>query len=190
MKPILVDVPESFDTERLTIRAPRPGDGQQMNAAIRESWAELQPWMPWAAGDPPDEDETEMRLRKARARFLLREDLWLLLFLKGGQTLVGSSGLHRIDWNVPRFEIGYWVRSSYAGRGYITEAVKGITDFAISGLGAWRVEIRCDSRNQKSAAVARRAGFQLEATLHNNERHHLTGQLRNTLVFAKTIAQD
>ena len=32
-------------------------------------------------------------------------------------------GLHRIDWAVPKFEIGYWARTSHAGRGYITEDV-------------------------------------------------------------------
>ena len=38
MKPqILMDFPESFETERLLIRSPLPGDGQELHAAIRES---------------------------------------------------------------------------------------------------------------------------------------------------------
>lgn len=184
-EPILRDFPESFETERLTIRAPRPGDGTALNAALRDSWSELAEWMPWAAGDPPAVEESEERMREAQAKFLLREDLWLLLFLKGTQTLVGSSGLHRIDWKVPKMEIGYWVRTPYAGRGYITEAVKGIANFALHQLGARRLEIRTDARNERSAAVARRAGFTLEATLRNDGRHHHTGELRDTLVFVR-----
>jgi ribosomal-protein-serine acetyltransferase len=159
MRAILRDFPEQFETERLTIRAPQPGDGAELNRAIRESWPELEAWMPWAQGEPPTVADSEARLREARARFLTREDLWLLLFLKGTGTLVGSSGLHRINWNVPRVEIGYWVRTKYAGKGYITEAVNGITAFAMLELGAKRVEIRCDSENVRSAAVARRCGF-------------------------------
>ncbi|HSM56396.1 MAG TPA: GNAT family N-acetyltransferase [Candidatus Sulfomarinibacteraceae bacterium] len=186
MKPILRDFPDSFDTERLTIRAPRAGDGAEMNAAVRDSWSELQEWMPWAAGDPPAVEEHEARLREARARFLLREDMWLLLFLKGTDTLAGSSGLHRINWNVPSLEIGYWVRTPYGRQGYITEAVKGITNFAFDLLGARRVEIRCDSLNERSAAVARRSGYELEATLHNHDRHHRSNRLRDTLVFVRT----
>lgn len=186
MKPILRDFPDSFDTDRLTIRAPRAGDGAEMNAAIRDSWSELQQWMPWATGDPPPVEEHEARLREAHAKFLLRENLWLLLFLKGTDTLVGSSGLHRPNWDVPSFEIGYWVRTPYGGQGYITEAVNGITAFAFDVLDARRVEIRCDSLNERSAAVARRAGYDLEATLHNHERHHLSNKLRDTLVFSRT----
>jgi RimJ/RimL family protein N-acetyltransferase len=188
MKPVLYDFPEEIGTERLLIRAPRPGDGRELQAAVQDSWNELAQWMPWATGELPDLDYCETHVRQRRARFLLREDLTLLLFLKGTMTLVGSSGLHHIDWDVPRFEIGYWVRTSYAGKGFITEAVMGIAGFAFDTLDARRVEIRCDSRNERSAAVARRAGFELEATLYNHARHHLTGRLRHTLIFARTAA--
>lgn len=186
MRAVLHDFPEEFGTERLLIRSPRPGDGRELRAAVQDSWNELKQWMPWATGEFPDEEYYEAHVRQRRARFLLREDLTLLLFLVGTGTLVGSSGLHRIDWDVPRFEIGYWVRTPYAGKGYITEAVMGIADFAFDTLDARRVEIRCDSRNERSVGLARRAGFELEATLYNHERHHLTGRLRNTLIFART----
>ena len=186
MKPILRDFPDEIETERLLIRAPRPGDGRELRAAVKDSWDELKQWMPWATGELPDEAYYEVRVREGQAKFLLREDLMLLLFKKGTSTIVGSSGLHRINWNVPRFEIGYWVRTPYAGQGYITEAVQGIAAFAFDTLGARRVEIRCDAKNERSAAVAWRAGFELEATLRNEDRDHVTGGLRDTLVFART----
>jgi len=177
------DFPHRFETERLTIRMPMPGDEAEMHAAIGESFQDLHPWMPWARS-MPTLDECRENVRKAHAQFLAREDLRLHLFLKGTETLVGSSGLHRIDWSVPRFEIGSWVRTSFAGKGYITEAVAGITAFAFEALGAERVEIRCDPANERSAAVPRRLGFTHEATLRNDRRHLLTGALSDTLVFA------
>ena len=85
---------------------------------------------------------------------------------------------------MPKFEIGYWCRTGYTGHGYITEAVKATTFLAIDTLGAGRVEIRCDPRNHMSARVAERAGFQLEATLHNNELG-TDGSLRNTLIYSR-----
>lgn len=180
--PILRDFPESFETERLLIRSPLPGDGQEVFAAVTESLAELTPWMPWPKEHRSVED-SEASVRRARARFLERADLRLLLFLKGTQTLVGGSGLHRIDWTVPKFEIGYWCRTRFTGQGYVTEAVRGISDFAFDVLDARRVEIRCDSRNLSSARVAERAGFRLEGELRNNELD-TGGVPRNTLVYA------
>src|SRR5688500_14161926 len=108
MDPKLLDIPQVLETARLTLRVPRAGDGPAVNEAIRESAAELQPWMPWA--DPlPTVEQTESHTRVSMAKFLTREDLHLRFYLKGTDTFVGSSGLHRIDWDVPKFEVGYWV---------------------------------------------------------------------------------
>jgi RimJ/RimL family protein N-acetyltransferase len=185
MQLIMREFPHSFDSERLTIRCPLPGDGAELNAALLESWEELKPWMPFAAGPQPTVDESEANVRQAHLKFLAREDLRLHLFLKGTNILVGSSGLHRINWNVPKFEIGYWARTRFVGQGYISEAVTAITDFAFGTLGARRVEICLDARNARSEAIPWRLGFSLEGRLHNDVRDHLTGELRDTLIFAK-----
>ncbi|CUS01993.2 Acetyltransferase, GNAT family [Candidatus Promineifilum breve] len=182
-KPILFDFPYSFDTERLTLRGPLPDDAIPLREAVLESQEELKPWMPWAM-NVLTEEEYRVRVREGQLKFLAREDLWMMLLLRGTDTVVGGSGLHRMDWNVPKFEIGYWVRSRFAGQGYITEAVNGLTAFAFDTLRANRVEIRCDVKNTRSAAVARRAGYTLEGTFHNDARDHFD-QLRDTYIFAK-----
>ncbi len=183
MNPILLDFPDSFETERLTIRSPLPGDGLELQTAVAESLDDLRPWVSWADHVPIVEEDEEL-VRRGRARFLMREDLWLLLFLKGTHTLVGGSGMHNINWRVPRFEVGYWVRQRFAGQGYIAEAVRGITRFAFETLGARRVEIRCDARNARSQRVARRAGYTLEATLRCHDVAP-DGRLIDTLIFVR-----
>ena len=182
VNPILLDFPDAFESERLLIRSPMPGDGPALNEAVVESLDSLRPWMPWAQTAPTVE-ASEENVRKGRVRFLERSDLWLLLFLKGTNTMVGGSGLHRMDWDVPKFEIGYWCRSRFEGQGYITEAVRGITAFAFSTLGAQRVMIRMDKRNVRSRAVAERVGYVLEGELRHDARA-VDGTLRNTLVFS------
>jgi RimJ/RimL family protein N-acetyltransferase len=180
--PILVDFPESFETERLLIRSPLPGDGPEVYRAVRESIEELTPWMSWPKGHGTV-DDSEASVRRARVAFLARSELRLHLYLKGTDTLVGIAGLQGIDWDVPKFEIGYWCHTRFTGNGYTTEAVRAITSFAFDRLGARRVEIRCDPSNLKSARVAERAGFTLEGTLRDNERG-TDGSLRDTLIYS------
>ncbi|WP_339149943.1 MULTISPECIES: GNAT family N-acetyltransferase [unclassified Sutcliffiella] len=187
MKPILKDFPSEFTTDRLLIRMPLPGDGLEVHDAIIHSLPELKPWMIFAQHDQAVED-VESNIRESHAEFLQRKDLRLLVFLKETGEFVASSGLHRIDWSIPKFEIGYWVDSRYSGKGYITEAVGGISQFAFEQLGANRVEIRCDSKNVKSRAVAERAGYTLEGVLKNSERD-VNGELRDTCVFAKVVIE-
>lgn len=184
MKAILREFPDRIETPRLLIRSPLPGDGAALQQAVLESQEELKAWMPWAVEIPSAEDY-EVRVREGRLKFLAREDLWLLLVGKENGRIIGGSGLHRINWDVPKFEIGYWLHTAYTGQGLVTEAVLAITDFAFTTLAAQRLEIRCDAQNVRSAAVARRAGFTLEATLHRNGRHHLTHELRDTLIFTR-----
>ena len=179
---ILKDFPDRFETERLRIRCPLPGDGPELFAAIRESHDELKPWMPWVESHKTT-DNSEESARRGWVEFLERSDLRMHLFLKDSGTLVGSSGLHRIDWSVPKFEIGYWCRTRFAGQGYITEAVRGISNFAFDALDTRRLEIRCDFLNHRSVKVAKRAGFRLEGELRNAETGP-DGSLRNILVFS------
>ncbi|GGF90549.1 ribosomal-protein-serine acetyltransferase [Paenibacillus albidus] len=183
ISPIMMSIPERFESKRLLIRAPLWGDGAAVNQAVTESIEELRPWMPWAKSLPTLE-ESEASIRRSRLQFLERTDLRLLLFQKETGELVGGSGLHRFDWQARTFEIGYWVRTSCSRQGYITEAVKAITKYAIHELAANRVEIRCDARNLQSAAVAERSGFLLEGILRNDTRG-IDGSLRDTRVYSK-----
>jgi ribosomal-protein-serine acetyltransferase len=183
MNPILKDIPYTFDTERLTIRGPLPGDGDKVRTAVLESQIELKPWLPWAV-TVSSAEEYEIRAREGQIKYLARQDFWLLIFLKGTETLIGSSGLHDANWAVPSFEIGYWLHTKHTGQGYITEAVAGICQFAFTHFDAQRLLIRCDSENERSAAVARRCGFTLEGTHLHDSRNHLTNKLVNTHYFS------
>jgi RimJ/RimL family protein N-acetyltransferase len=168
MDPLLIDVPERIETERLVLRAPRRGDGPMVNAAIAASIGELGPWLPWA-GAMPSVDESEATCRRQQGRFILREDFVMLIFWReadGGEgELVGGTGLHRIDWTLRRFEIGYWRKTGCEGRGVVTEAVRAMARMAFDHLDARRVEIRMDDDNVRSWKVAERAGFTLEALM-------------------------
>jgi RimJ/RimL family protein N-acetyltransferase len=185
VNPLAIEVPREFESERLSIRAPHIRDAADLNAAIRESLPELQPWMPWAQRTP-SLHQTRANLRAACRKFLTREDFRYHIFLKGTETLVAASGLHRADWEVPKFEIGYWVRTPYAGRGYVTEAVVAIADMAFRRLGARRIQIRMNAENERSWRVAERAGFELEGILRNDCRH-LDGTIRDTRVYSRVI---
>ncbi len=183
MNPILLDFPDSFDTDRLTIRAPHYGDASDIVEAVNESLDDLRPWMTWAT-QPTTREFQEERIRRAMAQWITRENLVLHVYLKGTSTFVIGAGLHRMDWESGGFEIGYWIRSQFSGLGYVTEAVNGITAFAFKHLKANRVVIRCDARNIRSAAVAQRSGFLLEGILRHDSLD-VEGNLRSTMIFSK-----
>lgn len=182
--PVLLDFPAEFESERLMIRAPRRADAIHSYEAIKHSIESLRPWMPFAQ-KKPNLQQIEINLVEAAADFQLRKDLRLHFFLKETGEFIGSSGLHRIDWEVRKFEIGYWVDNRFEGKGYVTEAVERIARFAFEELGANRVEIKCDPDNVRSRAVAERLDFKLEGILRNDTISRVDNKLRDTCVYSK-----
>ena len=182
--PILYNLPDELVGERIVVRPRRGGESAAVWEAVEESREMISPWLPWVEGTRSS-DDCEAAGRRAWARWLLREDLMVGIWDRATGRFLGGSGLHRLDWDVPAFEIGYWLRTSAWGQGYALEAVRLLCRLAFETLGANRVEIRCDGRNARSLAVAKRLGFVLEATLRNHCREG-AGDLRDTCIFAMT----
>jgi len=182
--PILRDLPEELSGERVRLRPYRAGDGMALWEAVEESREHLQPWRPWE-DHPVSPDETEAFVRHEMVKWILREYLPMSLWEKETGKYLGGVGLYHIRWEVPSFQIGYWLRASAEGKGYMTEAVRLLCDCAFQTLEAQRVEIRCDTRNARSAAIPRRLGFMHDATLQNQSRNS-QGELRDDFVFSMT----
>jgi len=135
IKPILLDLPMPITTPKLLLRPPQVGDGVVVNAAVLETFDLLHPVMPWAQ-TKPTVDESEEYVRQAAANWILKNDaepyLPLFMFNKDNGQFIGGTGFHHINWSVPCLEIGYWIRSQYAGQGLMTEAVNALTRYAIT----------------------------------------------------------
>jgi RimJ/RimL family protein N-acetyltransferase len=139
--------------------------------------------MPWARDDYA-QHEAEEWCRRAAANFIKREELSFLILARASHHHVGNITALRFDWSVPRCEIGYWLRSGYTGRGYMTEAVNELTRLARDTLKSARIEVRMDAQNERSWRVAERCGFTLEGTLRHDFRYP-DGRLRDTRVYSK-----
>lgn len=183
LQALLLDLPEALDTARLALRATRAGAGAQINAALAESREELRLWMPWAR-DPMPVEQSEEHCRRMQARWHAREELDFCFYEKACGALVGKGGLHTIDWSIPKFEIGYWIRTPRTGRGFATEAALGLAEFARAQLGARRLEITCDARNAASRRVAEKCGFGLEG-IHRASRRDAQGELADSCMYAR-----
>lgn len=179
---------ETLDGDHIRIRSFQPGDAEEHFAAIAESRERVGRWLPWVPAYESVDDSRDT-LARMQARWLTREDFDGGIFDRQSGVLLGGIGFHPRNWEFGYFEVGYWLRTSAEGRGYVTEAVRALTDHLFASLGARRVEILCNALNTRSAAVAERAGFVREAHLRN-ARRDVNGALSDTLIFALTDLDD
>lgn len=182
--PSLIDVPESIRGLRILLRPVRPEDATDLSSAIEESKERLGPWMPWVHGDISAEG-LRPYTTGASEEWLSRKSLQMLILDKYSERLLGNAGFPRLDWAVRSFEIGYWLRTSAEGQGFMTEALMLLTQVAFLTLQANRVEIRVDPRNTRSCRVAERLGYLLEGTLRNCSLDG-EGRVSDRHVFALT----
>lgn len=182
-KSSLIEFPDRIETDRLYMRPCMPGDGPDVFTAISESRKELKPWLPFARKEQSIE-EVEAGVRDSYAEFIKKTDIRLHVYLKETDKFIGSTGLHRIDWDVPKMEIGYWLHTEHTKNGYMIEAVKALAHFALHDLSCRRVEIRCDERNTASRMVPEKLGFMLEAIIRHDHLDEDGTSPRNTCVYS------
>ncbi len=175
-------------TPRLILRPPEMTDAKIVNAAILESIKDLSRFMPWAK-TPPSLKDTENFIQQALDNLVAKKNeepyLPLFIFEKVSGEFLGSTGFHHMNWEVPCFETGYWLRTSAGNHGYMTEAVNAITRYAFIQLGAKRIAITCQMENLRSKKIPERLGYVLEGILKSNRRDIQSGALTDTLMYAK-----
>lgn len=178
----LLSLFEALEGEHVLVRPYQEEDATALFEAVEESREHIRPWMEWEAAHTSI-DESRDFVAKSRAHWLLRENMNVGVWRREDGRYLGGSGLHVRSWETRYFEIGYWLRASAEGHGYMSEAVRLLTEFAFESLETTRVEIRCDARNVRSAGVAERLGFVREARLRN-DAFATDGTLRDTLIFS------
>ena len=156
--PILIDIPMPIETPRLILRNVLLGDGKAMFEAKRESFKELNKWMAWAK-ELGTQEGYEIVARENHAQFILRKDIMIVGFEKSSGKFITGTGLHRMDWERGYFEIGYYVRTSEAGKGFAAESTNALIRYAFGALGAKKVGICHVDGNHASAKVIEKLGF-------------------------------
>ncbi len=168
MKPILLEIPERFETERLLISNYEEGDGNEFYQLIRSNYDYLREEISEIHTLEEIEDAEEyVRLR--RVAWLSRERFVPKIVHRARGRMIGQLWIEP-KWDRMIFEIGYFIEEKSQGNGYVTEAVKRMIQFLFTGLDASKLEIHTKASNSRSIGIALRCGFAKEAQLRERGR--------------------
>lgn len=169
-------------TQSVQLRRYQLDDAEVVADAVRESIAELQPWMPWCHPGYSVEDSRSW-LRIQVPAFDQGVAFEFAILSADGRYL-GGCGLNQLDQLNGRVNLGYWVRTSATGRGVATAAVQTLRDWAFDHTGLIRLEIVIAAGNHASHRVAEKAGALREGTLRR--RLVLHGAAHDATMFSLT----
>ncbi len=109
-------------------------------------------------------------------------DIVLGIALKGSDKLIGTTGLHRIDWKNRHCMFGILIGDKTEwGKGYGTETTRLMVNYAFGTLGMHRVWLHVYEYNQRAIRAYEKAGFIREGVLREDRYHN--GRFFNTIVM-------
>jgi ribosomal-protein-alanine N-acetyltransferase len=152
--------PEIIYTERLLLRKPEIED----TAAIFDLYAqdpEVTRYLTWA----PHQSIADTKLFLRRCMHVWSEGTafpWTIV-RKSDKQLLGMIEIVGIDHS--GINLGYVLARQFWGKGYMTESLRQIIDWAFSQDDVFRVWAICDVENTASVRVLENSGMQQEGIL-------------------------
>lgn len=171
---------------KLLLRPLRLSDSENLFLAVRESLAELSHWMPWARQNYSLGDSKAF-LKKRPVEWKDGISYGFAILDKEEMTHLGGCGINFIQRENGVANLGYWVRSSCAGKGIATAASALLGKWGFKKLGLNRLEIIVAVENIRSQRVAEKLGAKREGVLRN--RLYLNGNIHDAIMYS-LIPQD
>ena len=168
-----------FETERLLVRDWEEKDAEDLFAYAQDS--EIGP----PAGWEPHQSLEDSREYLAK----VTPGVEMCIELKETGRVIGALGLHRDHYRPHGIEsrsIGYVLSRDYWGRGIMTEAVRGLLDYAFTVLGLAIVTVQHSGENDRSRRVAEKCGFVREGILREAFRPVIGRGMLDTWVYSMT----
>lgn len=146
-------------------------DAAALSRSALESAAEVGRWLPWCR---TDYDEARaagyIRLVNQYSAHATEHSFGVFADDATGEHLGGVS-LNRIEWPVLSANLGYWMATRAAGRGFATMAARLMCRHAFETLGLERIQIQVELGNEGSRRVAEKLGGQLEGIARRKIRN-------------------
>jgi ribosomal-protein-alanine N-acetyltransferase len=112
-------------------------------------------------------EDTRQYLVKLKSRMADGSAHYWFVQRRDGPKVIGTFGVHGIDWRKGAGELGYGIAPTCWGQGYFTEALELVLTHLFGTLGFHRVAAKTPSRNLPSIRGLQRAGFVEEGRLRD-----------------------
>lgn len=143
----------------------RPPDMRDFDAwaSLRErSRSFLTPWEPTWPGDDLTRSSFRRRLRRHQQE-IDNDEAYPFLIFREDDALLGGLTLGQVKRGVVQATtLGYWIGAPYAGKGFMSRAVRAAIAFSFGALRLHRIEASCLPHNEPSIRLLEQAGFTRE----------------------------
>ena len=166
-----------LETSRLLLRSFKSGDADDF-FMIRSNEAVMK-----HMDSPPltSRNDAVNAIQENRALFQDKKGITWALIEKAENRFLGYFSLWRIDRTHARAEIGYALKPSYWGKGYMKEAMICLLPFAFKRVHIHSIEANINPNNTASENLLGTLGFKKEA--HFRENFWFNGAFHDSAIY-------
>jgi RimJ/RimL family protein N-acetyltransferase len=175
----VINPPKILKTPRLRLRKVRASDAEAIFREYAQD-AEVTRYVSWQTHRSLEETRDYVRACLL-AWNTGRAFNWVIESREDSQLM----GMIVARVNAEKWELGFVLARRYWGRGYMTEAVKAVIEWAQRRGGIYRIWAVCDINNAASARVMEKAGMRREGILKRWSVHpNISTEPRDSYCYA------
>lgn len=165
----LLDLPSKLETTRLILRKYEKGDGKELFQLLEKNNNReyLKEYID-EANIVKSEEDAEKRVNELSEDWNNRKRFIMSIRLKSSGEYIGQIWIEPNKWDVPSFELGWFLVRSYQGKGIALEAAKASIRFIFENLKAHKIIVITRDDNYKSYKLTTRLGFIKEGHLREH----------------------
>ncbi len=162
--PVMKDIGSfglSVDDE-IDLRIMEESDAESFHRLNSTDNATMKQWLP-ARDTERTLEETREFIAELKAGFAEDKGIAVGIWYQG--QLAGFLDAQRIKWSHRKTELGFWLGTSFEGKGIMTRSCSALIDHSFREFNLNRVEMECAAGNTGSRMVAERLGFSQEGVM-------------------------
>ncbi len=154
-----------FDFEKYYIEPIAEKDAWKLCDFITINSDRLKVYFPKTLEQNLTPDLSKFFVEKKVKQFNAKEEFLFKLKEKEQRTIIGLVYIKELDWDKKQAELAYCIGYQYEGKGWTTQTIEALSEYALTNLGLQNLQIIVHETNIGSVTVAKKCGYIWKRTL-------------------------
>lgn len=155
----------TYSSDSFYIDHLKPEDALHLNKLLVSNTNHLIRFLPKTLAANTTLQSTKLYITKKLEAKASQQEFVFTINDKFSSNIAGLVILKNLDWNKKQGEFAYCIGQNFEGKGWMSEAIKATTNFALEELKLKTLQIIAHKTNTRSVKVALNSGYTWKSTL-------------------------
>lgn len=156
-----------YNSDAISISPLKLEDALQLNKLLVSNTERFIRFLPKTLEENTTLESTQNYIKGKIKSAEKRQEFVYVINDKYSRAMIGMVILKHLDWEIKQGEFAYCISKNFKGKGFMSTAIKAISNYAIESLELKTLQILAHKSNLSSVNVALQSGFKWQSTLND-----------------------